>query len=401
MTKYYPLRGQTRALIGAEGVVTSMVRSCWRENPEEHYHSVGFDIRFPYFTVAILGPPLENELIAYCLESNRTAPPAGTLLEGIDPYAGLAGLSEEQVTQILWLLENGYPANSANTLFYAAGVDPALAPPLLDFDAFTATQIAIWIIETKLPYYQVEDCENAFPHPKSPRIGATAQYLVNRALAVGGTRQPPAITLTAISETATEIDGVYYVGPYQINTNAEGTVQLQAPLGSNAYIVNEDYQPQTGFYPENIFYVAIPGVEEGQVCVNVQASFIGAEAAAAVMFPKNQSGMPLPTMQHLGMALYIPDTLLAQDEITACANIPPNPPLPPPEPLNPCCWILVPMPCCAPIPCCNPPCQHCGYQASIPCVQPPVLPCNHCCPHAFHCTPSGINPNFGRRKFKK
>lgn len=312
------------ALIGAEGIVTSMERSCWRSNPEERYHSVAFDIRFPYFTVQITDPPMTEELIAYCLEYTKSAPDTGSLLEGIDPYEALAPLPQAQVNQILWLLENGYPATRSETLFAAAGVDAAASPPLLDFDAFAATQLAIWVIESGLPYYSVEDCENALPHPKSPRIGATAQYLVGRAQAVGSTAaQTPYVNIVPQSISTVVSGGVYYVGPYAIETNMEGTISLSSPQTPGAYVVNSNFVSQDVFYPGNLFYVAIPqSVIAQSACVTMEATLIGADASAVVMFPKTQSGSPRPTFQDLGMTLYTRDQLLATDQVTACADVP-------------------------------------------------------------------------------
>lgn len=355
----YPMSGRSGSALsvfvpGTEAVVTNRFRSCGISNtdPNQRYWSRFFGVQFNRFLLQFTNPPDPQQYIAYCLNYNRRGPePTEEFISG-DPYALLNELTEQQVNQTLWLLMNGYPYTSAQQLFLEAGVDPFTPPALNDLDAFTATQLAIWVIETGQANYSIQNCETAVMHVKSARIGAAAQYLVSQAQ-VFGNHPPvePVVSLNQLGDTSFEQNGVYYVGPFEVTSSTDQPITITISEDFSAYIVNQNLEPQTMFNSGDTFYAAFPAVQPGlSLCAVITASIIGTSVTPYVLAPINGD----PALQDLGAVTIIPEALLAESAIQACVNIQPQPC----PPICIPCWELHCRPCDS---CCLPICPRDNY----------------------------------------
>lgn len=351
---------KSTAIDPVTAIVTNRVSSCGLSttDPNQRYWSNFFKAPFNHFLVETSNEP-DAQNIAYCLNSSKAGPGPGEVYEEGNPYEVLSPLSQQQVNQTLWLLRNGYPHTNAATLFEKAGVDSSLPPALTNLDAFTATQLAIWVIERGQENYTLQICDTADPHIKSSRIGATAQYLVNQARRRGNEPPaPPEVNVMKVNHSPFVQDDIYYVGLYQTFSNSGQPTQITVPELSGAFSVNTNLIPQEYFASGSFFYIAIPNWKSViSKCILVRAT-VTEGAAAYVMFPvNNATGL----LQDIGLAMT--GRRFATDTFTACVTslCPPCPtPCPPcPKPCpKPCPPYPGPRPKPCPTPC--PPWNSCA-----------------------------------------
>ncbi len=216
-------------------------------------------------------------LTTYCIDFETDI--RGGAWYNEDDWANYPGKGEFATpAKVHWILQNAYPALSAEELGAAAGVEG-----LSNGDALGATQAAIWHFSNGV---------NLEEQGNSEAIRKVYAYLIENAEELPQTAEPaPALSITpgTASGTAGET-----VGEFLIQTNASAIpVDLQAPEGVTLVDL-ETGEPATEVSNGDTVGFSVPAdAEAGQASFSLEAS---ATVATGRLFKGDEESQPTQTL---------------------------------------------------------------------------------------------------------
>ncbi|WP_435110061.1 thioester domain-containing protein [Nocardiopsis synnemataformans] len=219
-------------------------------------------------------------LTTYCIDFETNIQGGAWYRE--DDWANYPGKGEFAApAKVHWILQNAYPALSAEELGADAGVEG-----LSNGDALGATQAAIWHFSNGV---------NLEEQGNSDAIKAVYAYLVENAKELPQTAEPaPALSITpgTASGTAGET-----VGEFLIETNASAIpVDLSVPEGVTLVDLETDEVIENGGTVENgdtVGFSVPADAEAGQASFSLEAS---ATVATGRLFKGEEEYQPTQTL---------------------------------------------------------------------------------------------------------
>ncbi|ADH65617.1 MULTISPECIES: thioester domain-containing protein [Nocardiopsis] len=241
----------------------------------------GADVRMTGETIGTRLFNLELEdgtvLTTYCIDFETQI--RGGAFYNEDDWANYPGKGEFAApAKVHWILQNAYPALSAEELGAAAGVEG-----LSQRDALGATQAAIWHFSNGV---DLEDEGN------SQAVRTVYTYLIENAEELPQTAEPaPALSITpgTASGTAGET-----VGEFLIQTNASSIpVDLQAPEGVQLVDLETGETVTEVGNGDTVGFAVPADAEAGQASFSLEAS---ATVATGRLFKGDEESQPTQTL---------------------------------------------------------------------------------------------------------
>lgn len=179
----------------------------------------------------------EDVLRTYCVEVSQSIKQNAKYVEvPWDRYPGRFA----KPGKVLWVLNNGYPRTSPETLAERAGL-----PGLTKGEALAATQGAVW-------HFSNEVGQNERRNP--PNVAALYRYLVDNAR----DQAQPKPSLE-IDDSAARGHSGELIGPYVIHSSTRGKVDVSVTGNGDVTLVNKDREPVSRAADGDRLYVLVPG----------------------------------------------------------------------------------------------------------------------------------------------